>query len=214
MGTRPYVIRQGDYLDSLALRLGIDAGATWRHPDNRELAARRDPNQLAPGDVIQHDSLEERRSERVHKGGSNRYRAVVPSIQLRVRVKDAAGRALSAASYRIEGAGSPISGQTDGDGWAAFSVGVWVTEVLLSLEATGHVLRVNVAHMDPLAEDSGVARRLAHLGFLGTVAEPNPDEAGDRLSEAIGAFQRAHSLPTTGTLDGPTRDALIAANGS
>ena len=53
MGTRPYIVRQGDFLSKIAAQLGMDPSRIWELSENDELRARRpNPEMLAPGDVL------------------------------------------------------------------------------------------------------------------------------------------------------------------
>src|SRR5208337_3002899 len=53
MAMVPYVVRQGDYLAQIAFRRGFVADRVWSAPENATLReARKDPNILAPGDIL------------------------------------------------------------------------------------------------------------------------------------------------------------------
>src|SRR4051812_40525550 len=116
MGSRPYVVRQGDYTGRLATRFGVDADTLWSDPANRELAQRR-PNRdvLAPGDILHVPEVPEAaRPVRAHQ--TNRYRARVATTSLSLIFRE--GRApLPNERCAIHGiAGEPREARTDGEG--------------------------------------------------------------------------------------------------
>lgn len=223
MGTRPLVVRQGQYWTSIAAARGFDADAVWSHPDNEELRQRR-PNRemLAPGDIVY---VPDRQPEgpAVSLQSENNYQARVPRTTIRL-VLVSEGRPLANEQYIVEMEGRPpLSGATDGGGALSFEAPVTVHEALLRLPGRGTSQRVLVGHMDPPDEMSGVRARLTHLGYLtpslrGTLSEgmlgseayrdtvPEPPE--DALESALRAFQRARGLPPTGVADETTRQAL------
>jgi hypothetical protein len=72
------------------------------------------------------------------------------------------------------------------------------------------VVPLNLGHLDPVDEVSGVKQRLANLTFpCGT-----GDEATPELAAALRAFQAKHGLDVTGEIDDATRNALREAHGS
>ena len=71
---------------------------------------------------------------------------------------------------------------------------------------------VNVGHLDPATEDSGVRQRLTHLGFLGSPLDRSHSRPPS-LERGIRAYQRARGLAPTGALDDKTRDALEKEHG-
>jgi hypothetical protein len=215
MSTRPYVIRQGDYLTRLARRLGFDADAVWNHDDNRALRERR-PNReiLQPGDILHVPAPDEPRGAHVSPRSVNRYKAHVERVEVRLALGEAANGRLAGKRYQVHGMGPPLLGTTDGNGVATFSVPVHIRELRLVLDEGGHAYQLMIGEMDPVDEPSGVRKRLVHLGHL--AARAPGSEGGDEsaMERAIRAFQAASQLPITGDIDQPTRDALVRAHGS
>ena len=213
MPKRPHVIRQGEYVTQLAHRLGVPPDELWSSAENDELRQRRsDRDMLQPGDVIQVPDREERRVE-IHAGATNRYRARVPKVPVRVVLRDGAGRPLTGLHYAVRGGGRSIEGTTDGEGAVSFTVPVVVRQVTLEVEG-GRVYHVTIGGMDPASETSGIDKRLAHLGYLHfSRSEPEGPTEIMRKS-AISSFQKANGLRPTGQLDQATRDAIVRAHGS
>jgi len=70
---------------------------------------------------------------------------------------------------------------------------------------------VNLGHLNPISELSGVKQRLANLGF--DCGDRN-DEETPGLEAMLRAFQEKHGLNVTGELDQATRDKLQELHGS
>src|SRR5690348_17009911 len=102
---KPYVIRQGDHLQKLALRMGFDPDATWNHPENRALREKRDPNLLHPGDVIQVPDAASQ-GLTLRQGTTNSYTARVPRVQVRVVFSGPKGP-MADEPYAIRGFAAP-----------------------------------------------------------------------------------------------------------
>ena len=69
---------------------------------------------------------------------------------------------------------------------------------------------LQLGHVGPISEISGVKERLQNLGFDCGAADE--EETAD-LEEALRAFQEKHGLEATGRIDEATRDRLLAEHG-
>jgi hypothetical protein len=216
VSTRPYVVQQGDYLTQLAHRMGFDADAVWALEENRELRERR-PNRevLHPRDVLRVPNTPPPPGRSLRPHATNKYRARVPTVEVRLALRDAVAGPLASKAYRVFGLGPhPREGTTNAEGIATLAVPIHVRDVRLVLVETGRTYEVLVGDMDPHDEPSGVRKRLANLGYLSrseTVLEG--DEEGP-LHGALRAFQAAQGIPVTGEPDQLTRNALKNAHGS
>lgn len=212
---KPYVVQQGDYLDKIARLRGLSPDEVWSHPDNAGLAASRDRNVLHPGDCLWLPDVDVPGLD-LACGTTNRYAATVARATLRLRFEDAQG-AIANAAYEVKGLGGDVvRGSSAGDGLVELDVPVHVREVEIVFVDRGRTFRVRVGEMDPVTEDSGVMKRLRHLGY----DEPQysvpltPDAEKERMEEAVAVFQHEHGLEPTGQVDDATRAALIEAHGS
>jgi hypothetical protein len=159
------VVRQGDYLTRLAWIGGFDAEEVWKHEKNKELAElRKDHNILAPGDVLQLP-VKKKEGVGIEKGGENKYKAKVPRVPVRIRFHGSDGP-LADAAYVVEGPAIPDEGTSEADGLVALEVAASAAEIRIRFPDASLAFTVRVGHLDPIAERSGVASRLAHLGFL------------------------------------------------
>lgn len=215
MTTRPYVIRQGDYLTQLAHDQGFDADEVWEHPRNEGVRQSREHRDiLAPGDVL-HVPRVRPTAHAISGGTTNAYRARVPLTPISIVLMNGRDPIANETCF-IEGLGSePLERRTAEDGRVSFAVPIHVREVRLILQEGRLVFPVLVGHMDPITEASGVRARLQHLGYyLGFQTGEDEEDEEQRLSRAIGAFQREHGIAETGTMDDETRGALRQSHGS
>ncbi len=228
MATRPYVVRQGDYLTAIAHRLGFDGEAVWQSSDNEELRQRRDnPEMLAPGDVLHVPALRERQALDLQLESSNRFKARVPMVKIKVQLRHL-GEPLAGERYYVEG-GRPADltpKRSGDDGKVQIQVPSHVGEIKIVMPDRHEVYPVAIGHLDPIDEVSGVRARLQHLGYLLPIRHyfsvdavfserwfGGRDEAAE-LADAVLRFQRDQHIDETGIADQATRDALRTAHGT
>jgi len=156
---RPYIIRQGDYLQSIAWTHGVPANQVWSHARNKDLRAERtDPNLLHPGDVL-FIPPRARGAPSLRLGAENCYRSMVARVTVKVAFQDASGRPLAGTPFVVEGIAAPIHGTTDASGVVSFDAPVDCGSVVLRLPEHQRALRVDIGHLDPIAEESGLRAR-------------------------------------------------------
>lgn len=203
MGTlRPYIVRQRDHLDRIAFEVGVDRDVIWSHAANADLRARRpDPNQLAPGDVVQvPDKASSARS--LTLGDANAYHAEVPAIPLVLRLDSLArGRALPCV---VEGALAPTPDEIAADGTLSLRASLLAGAVTVTIPSLDLRLEVQLGGLDPVEESTGLAHRLANLGY----APPDGDDPAATTRLALRRFQRDQGLPETGVADEETTARL------
>jgi len=214
--TKPYVIKQGDYLTKLAHRLGFTADEVWGLAENADLRQRRqDGDILRPGDILFVPDQPKRRNP-FDKETENHFTARVPKVpvELRLAVDD---EPLGDERYQVAGLDDESERRTDGDGYARFEVDVNTRQVTIDLPDRGEHCCLMVGDLDPADEPSGARMRLTQLGYYGGHREGEDQfEAHDaeQLGAALRAFQIDHGLDGSGELDPPTVKALREAHGS
>ncbi len=210
----PYVVRQGDYLEQLAFRYAFDAEEVWNDGKNAELKQKRkDPNQLAPGDVL-HFARSEKKPYPLHKGTSNEYRASVPKIKTTLHFSDAL-QPFANEPYVVEGLAQPVEGSADAQGTVIIESPIHVREVRIVFPKRHQSYSIRIGDVDPIEETSGVRARLEHLGYLPSGQDAMSEASSDqRLVTAIKEFQRDHGLEPTGEIDDALRAELVKAHGS
>ncbi len=211
--TRPYVVRSGDYLSSIAYAQGVLADDIWQHPGNSKIRdLRKNQEMLAPGDVLV-IPVPERKWLPVSVGTTNKFVATPPTVKVKLTLTqhdlDAQATQVAGLAYTVSGLPGPdLTGSIGGDGTVSFDVPVQVKQVMLTIDELGIEIPVQVGGMDPVEEPSGVRQRLTHLGYLDDASPNHP------LDGALAAFQTDQKLPATGVADDATNKALVAANGS
>lgn len=237
VGQGDYVVKPGDCIESIAAAVGLFWEDIWNDPRNRELReTREDPNILLPGDRVSFDPPRPKQ-EGAETGRRHRFvRKGVPCyLELRIldlddyRDEDAELAESEPEQQEEEeqaepddsGEGVPYSlviegrwfeGETDAEGC--------IRQAIPPSARTGRLIlapgtpyetefELDLGHLDPLSEFSGVRDRLENLGFDIEGAE---DEAG--LGEALAAFQASQGLESTGQLDDETRARLRETHGS
>jgi Putative peptidoglycan binding domain len=210
---RPYVVRQGDHLEAIAVQLGFDASTAWNDPKNEALRTlRKDPAILCPGDILYVPDPTPVLSA-VKVGGTNTYTARVPMVPLNVAIKDMQGKPLAGKAYVIEGVGDPIEGTTDADGMVKAEVPATTPSCRVVLKDLKVRYTVKVGHLDPITEESGVRHRLINLGFLPSSFDKFRARLPS-LERGLRAYQGARGLAQTGIIDDETRDALEKEHGT
>jgi N-acetylmuramoyl-L-alanine amidase len=212
---KPYVVRQGDYLASIAHALVFDADEVWNHPRNADLKKLRpNPNMLCPGDLLFVPD-EPREGLPLAVSAANPFTATVPTATVALSFQ-VDGKPIAGEPFTVEGLAREVSGTSDGDGKVQLDVPVTVREVRVVFPQRDLGYTVRVGDLDPIEEWSGLRARLSHLGFypwsLEEEAEGDAPGPHDRL--ALRTFQRARGLPVTGEIDDTTRAALLAAHGT
>ncbi|HRI65215.1 MAG TPA: peptidoglycan-binding domain-containing protein [Polyangium sp.] len=206
---KPYLVKQGDHLAKIAFCLGIDPEETWNHPLNAELRAQREPNVLAPGDIL-HVPISHRQGLPFTQGATNRYQGAIPRAPLRI-VFQAAGKAIADEPFEVRGLGWPLAGATDGSGILCIEVPVHVHEIDIHFTRLDVVFPVLIGDMDPVEELSGIRKRLEQLGYYRGFESI---EADVRNRLAIESFQRRSGIEPTGKIDEATKKALVDVYGS
>lgn len=206
---KPYVVKQGEYLEKIAHAMSFDPDQVWNDPKNAELKKQRDPNMLHPGDIL-YVPDRKRKWLPLKVGAENLYVASVPATTVHLSFKHL-NKPRANEPYVIHGMGEPEEGTTDGDGALEVRVPVHVREIQVTFPQSYVTYAVHIGDMDPIDEPSGVRKRLQHLGFYPADGAADLDVAD---AQGIRAYQRARGLPETGTLDDATKASLLEDHGS
>ena len=200
-----YVVGRGEYLLEIALRFGLEPDDIWNHPKNAALKKQRDPNVLAPGDVL-YVPAPPAPTLRVSPKTSNRYQATVPTVSVRLQFMGATAP-LANEPYEVHGLPAPTTGSTDASGLVSFDAPISVKTVRVAFPKRYVEHTVNVGGLDPVGTPSGISARLAHLGYAPI------DASDDAIAAALRGFQASAGLPASGRPDPATLDALTKAHG-
>lgn len=198
-----YKVQPGDCIPSIAFERGFFPDTIWKHPDNSALKnLRKDMNVLLAGDEV---TIPDKRVVDVEKPPEKRHRFRRKGVpkQLRIQLIDI-DKPVANMGYQILIDGVRSSGTTDGDGWLKHSLPP-NAKVATLIYDNGMQYELDLGHMDPVDELSGVQKRLKNLGFYG-------GEIDGRLNEgtavALREFQGGNGLQVTGQADAATKDKL------
>ncbi len=214
-GLVPHVVRQGDMLSRLAPQRGFEPAVIWDLPANEQVRATRgDMDMLHPGDILYFPE-EPAEGAPLTAGQTHHFSASPGTHRVSVVLRGEDGEALANVSYAVLGLGRELEAQTDAEGRAEIDLPLHLDDLRIRVRDPERVYRIAVGHMDPVAEPSGVAKRLANLGYMirSGIGEDD-EERAFRLHHALRMFQTARGLEASGEPDEATRTALVEAHGS
>ena len=178
----------------------------WNDSGNSDLRRKRkDPNVLAPGDVVHVPDLVPKTADGATEKRHRFRRKGVPvkfSIQL-LR----GGKPRKAEDYRLDVDGQLKKGKTDSKGWIKVSIPPDAERGRLYVG--DEVYELNMGHLDPADGLKGAQQRLRNFGLYGG---PIDGQDSELTQGALALFQRRQGLQTTGKLDDATKDALRKAH--
>ncbi len=200
-----YIIQQGDCVANVASRHGFLSSTLWNHAGNTELRnKRKDPNVLHPGDAL---FVPEPRERVESRSTDARYRFRIRGQGVRLRLK-LMGKSSPRANERftLEIDGTPaLHGSSDSDGFIDTPIPPLAKSGLLTLSNGRERYVLQLGHIDPIAEVTGVQARLNNLGYLCGAVD---GMLGPRTQDAIRAFQTANGLSADGVIGSATTSKL------
>lgn len=208
---RSYVVRQGDHLAKIAAQFGVSTAAIWEMPQNREIKEKRDPNLLAPGDVVRIPVRPEA-GKRYSANRDNSYRVGISTIPLNVTFSKF-GELLKDLDFEVYGLGHVEIGRTDSQGRATILVRADLNSVEVRFTANKISFELRIGCLDPVETELGVAQRLAQLRYIYIPRGATGPQLRERVRRAVGRFQRDEGLPENGQVDLVTRDQLKSRSG-
>jgi Putative peptidoglycan binding domain len=207
-----YIAKQGDCISSIAMAHGFLPQTLWDHPENAELKySRSDMNILMAGDVV---AIPDKKLKEVSKetGSSHRFQRKGGTEKLCLRIVQD-GKPRNSLPYRLELRDRTLQGTTDSDGKIEVAISANLTSARLVLEEPDRAAEeyaLDLGHLDPVSELSGVQMRLLNLGYyFGEIT----GELDLDTKEALEEFQRVAELEVSGEPDTPTQVRLIELHG-
>lgn len=214
-----HIVKSGEHIGSIARLYGFaNYSPIWQHPNNASLKAKRkDPLVLAPGDELfipDHVELVFTRAT----DASHDLRVNLDMFTLKLRLLDEDGQPRKNEEVRVrvetpeKGEASPSSERvetTDGDGNLSVEVASHVQGGTIEIDGQSYDLAVG--RLDPVEADTGVAQRLANLGYL--QLDDDEEVPPDVLRAAVCDFQADHGLDMTGE-PSDIEDALEDSHGA
>lgn len=204
-----HTVVQGECLSSIAKRYGFaDWKVIYDHPSNAEFKKKRpNPNLIYPGDRI---SIPEKEQKEVDcaAGKAHTFKVKQKKTLLRVVLKDDKDQHFGGKEYELTIGNRTIPGTVGDGGLVEQAIDDDATDATLRVkidDKTTFFWRLKVGHLDPVEEISGVQARLRNLGYN---AGPIDGIKGPKLTAALRAFQKKHSLTESGDIDDATRNKL------
>jgi N-acetylmuramoyl-L-alanine amidase len=207
-----HVVQQGECFATIANAHGFSTKALYEHPDNADLRKiRPSPSVLHPGDEV---VVPERaaREVSVASGAKHRFKVKVAKRELRLILRDHAGKAIAGESYVLETDDERIEGETSGDGELKHLIAS-ARQVTLTLRE--RVLVLDCGCINPMTDtpDEGTSGACERLRNMGYAVDEGSDALGPSTRVALALFQHDAKLDVTGELDDATRAKLIEAHG-
>jgi N-acetylmuramoyl-L-alanine amidase len=129
-----------------------------------------------------------------------------PRTRLRVKLLKKNG-ALAGEAFTVEIGSRKIEGQTTGDGLLDVPIPPTARLAHVTLTGVHESFDVELGGLDPHDSETGIAQRLANLGYGGATG------GNDGLVAAVSRFREAQGLGP-GAMDAAFIDALEQAHGS
>ncbi len=210
IGPGPYKVVQGDHIASITADAGYLSWKTiWDDGKNAALKAKRNPNVLYPGDILEIPA-KQKREESIPTTEYSTFQTVGDPVQLKIVVLDWAGNPVVDTELDIQlDDGEKI--KTAGDGSATKKVVDPLGEKEGKLTVKGYALGLKVGHLDPVEEISGQVWRLNNLGYrAGNTTDPNDAN----FKSAVEEFQCDYALTVDGICGPNTQGKLRDIHGS
>jgi hypothetical protein len=225
-----HTVKQGEWLSKIAAKYGLpDWNIIWKDPHNADLAKRRNPNVLFPGDqlFIPEPAV---REESGATNTRNQYVAKTFSDYFELTLLYPDGTPVKNKKYTLHITDPPLTGTTDANGHFKHD-NLNPDELhsgVLQFPDTNLSIWIGLGNLNPAAKGSGneiskyndglsgIQMRLSNLGYDPGSTDGEYDDSGAIPSvtrQAIAMFQlKEMNLPpekATGELDDDTRNAII-----
>jgi N-acetylmuramoyl-L-alanine amidase len=208
-----HTVTQGDCINSIAAQWGLFWETIWNDPKNAELAAlRQNPNALLPGDkVFVPDKRKKEEGCETTRRHVFRIRGV--PVRLNLQILDTGQKPRAGLRYTLVIDGRQVDGVIPEDGRISEIIAPNAKKAKLTLRpADGPVEEydMNIGHMNPVTDLTGVQGRLKNLGYYRGQMHGSLDE---ETAEALREFQASRGLEVTGAPDEATQGALSGLHG-
>lgn len=201
-----YTVKSGDCISSIAFERGFFPDTIWNHPDNANLKQKRgDPNILMPGDVV---NVPDKRLNEVSKPEEHLHKFKLKGVPAKLHLRLLhEGAPLKNEPFRLDVDGRLIQGKTDSDGNIRTSIlpNARRAKLIVGTGAQQVEYSLDLGHLAPIGEASGVKKRLYNLGYY--TGEFDPQDS-DALHKAISSFEVDQKLAVTGKMTDETLKKL------
>lgn len=220
-----YTVQHGDCMSSIGYGHGFFWRTLWDDGSNANLKSKRkNPNVLMEGDVVHiPDKTPKQESGATEQKHTFKLKGVPEKLHIQLLDYDHKPR--PKVDYKLVIEGKWRSGTTDAEGKLHESIppdavtGKLIFPAPQLRDAKGNpipgkpkdqIMILQLGHLNPISEVSGLKARLANLGIYKGPIDENLDDA---TKQAISAFQAKKGLPVTGQADDATRQKLQDLHG-
>lgn len=214
-----HTVIQGECLSSIARRYGFASHAVlWDHPGNAGLKKlRMNPNVLFPGDSVFIPSRV-LKAEAAETDVSHRFVLETEKLVLRLVLEDRYAKPLAQARCELQVDGRTVPLTADGDGRIETKIDPLATLASLTVHpkspAVAFTVPIDISHLDPVDETSGLRERLNNLGYCaGPVPAGTEEDSAAVFQSAIEEFQCEHGLVVDGKAGPATKAKLKQVHG-
>jgi hypothetical protein len=220
-----YTVQQGDCMSSIAYENGFFWKTLWNLPQNAALKAKRkNPNVLLAGDIVYIPDLRVKQEPRPTDARHQFVKLGVPE-KLNIKLLDYNHKPRPNVDYILVVDGVLRKGTTDGGGLITEPIppnakkGKLTFAAPPDVDGTGkpistkpkkQVMTLQLGHLNPISEVSGLKARLSNLGLY---KGPIDETLDNNARQAISAFQARQRIPVTGAADAATQQAVQALHG-
>jgi len=206
----PHKVIQGDHIASIAADAGFLSWKTiWDDGKNAALKAKRNPNVLYPGDMLEIPA-KQKKEESIPTTEYSTFQTIGDPVQLKIVVLDWAGNPVVDTELDIQlDAGEKI--KTAGDGSATKKSVDPQGNKEGKLVVKGYSLALKLGHLDPVEEITGQVWRLNNLGYRAGNATDVEDPI---FKSAVEEFQCDYALTVDGVCGPNTQGKLKDTHGS
>jgi hypothetical protein len=198
----PYVVRQGDHLPKLAVRMGFDPEAVWNHPQNEKLRQIRPSAHILCAADLLYVPEPKKSWLPVRTGETNRYVAAVPKLPVSVTFTRN-GNPLANEPCVVPELPELGTLTTDGSGALKFKVPAHIESVVVEMPNLRMQRRLRIGHLDPSTTPSGALQRLQNMKYVSA-----GDTSDLAVTSAVQRYQHVRGLPITGEIDDATAKQL------
>ena len=196
-----HTIRQGESVIQLADRYGLFAETIWNHAKNADLKKKRkDMNILMPGDVLFIPDKEPKVVD-IKVGSTHKFRRKGIPAKLSLQLFEVSQPRANQSFRLVLDGHEELTGTTDANGVLEVAVPADAQKGELTIGPDHFKLLIQLGHLDPIEELSGVQKRLNNLGYNCGAADGKMNAA---TRNAIIAFQLRFDLDETGEPDEAT----------
>jgi len=205
-----YRVKQGECINSIAYRYGLDADTIWNHPNNSNLKASRNKerNILLAGDIL-FIPLKEHKNFVGMPNHHYRFRRKGVTSKLQIQILDENEQPCAGIKYLLSVGTMMVRSMTNEDGWVIAAIPPNERSGKLTILNNGEAEEcdLSLGYLDPLDTDTGLSQRLFNLGYTSTDYTKEHGFKNDK-KEALLNFQIDHGLEETGELDDRTLSVI------